>query len=302
MFRSIPLGRLLGIPLYIHPTFLLLPAWVLYFTLFLQHGSPAIALFSLALVLAIFGCVILHELGHAMMARHYGIGTRDITLYPIGGVARLQGMSQQPGREIAIALAGPAVNFAIAVLLTPFALLRLFAVPLLGWEIGGGSVFVALLHFLTLLWVGNIGLLLFNLVPCFPMDGGRVLRALLALRFGLLRATEVAATIGLGVAVLIAGLSVLAGNPMTIILAGFVALAGQAELRALREVLTRREAAAPALPSAPQPVAEAIVLRPDGPPPQELTATFSGVTWDRERGVWVVWRNGLPIAFWTGAQ
>jgi Zn-dependent protease len=297
MFRSIPMGRLLGIPLYIHPTFLLLPAWVLY----VQGGSLGFALFSLAVVLAIFGCVVLHELGHALMARHYGIRTRDITLYPIGGIARLERMSERPGQEIAIALAGPAVNLAIALLLTPFALGGLFVLSAAHWSLAESALGLAV-HFLTVLWMANIGLLLFNLIPCFPMDGGRVLRALLALKLSHLRATEIAANIGLGFAVLIGAISFLTNNPMTIFLALFVALAGQAEVRALREVIARREAARAQGWYAPQPVQPTIILRTDAPPPSQLTPNFSGVTWDRERGVWVEWRNGLPVAFWSGAS
>jgi Zn-dependent protease len=294
MFRSIPLGRLLGIPLYLHPTFLLLPAWVLF-----QGGSLATSLFSLAVVLAIFTCVVLHELGHALMARHYGIGTRDITLYPIGGVARLERMSERPIQEIAIALAGPAVNLAIALLLAPFVLGGLFVLSAGHWGLSSGSALALGVQFLGVLCLANLFLLLFNLVPCFPMDGGRVLRALLALRLGHLRATEIAAGIALVLAVLIGVMSFWTGNPMTVILAVFVALAGQAEVRALREVFVRREAARLQAASVPVAVRPTILLGSSAPPPAELTANFSGVTWDRERRVWVEWRNGLPVAFWS---
>jgi Zn-dependent protease len=297
MFRSIPLGRLAGIPLYIHPTFLLLPAWVL----FAQGSTLAVALFSLALVLAIFGCVVLHELGHALMARHYGIGTRDITLYPIGGIARLERMSERPTEEIAIALAGPAVNLAIALLLAPFGLCGLFILSSAGeLSLGTGSALFIAVQFLTMLWASNIGLLVFNLIPCFPMDGGRVLRALLALKLGHLRATEVAANIALAFALLIGATSFLFNNPMTIVLAVFVALAGQAEVRALRDIAARREERECVAPSPPIQFQPTVLIRRDAPPPAELTPNFSGVTWDRERGVWVEWRNGLPVAFWSG--
>src|SRR6516225_5228716 len=102
MFPSLKLGRYFGIPLYVHSTFLLLPAWVL---LNNRGAGLAAALFSLVLLVTVFACVVLHELGHALMARFFGIGTRDITLYPIGGVARLERMSDKPGEEICIALA-----------------------------------------------------------------------------------------------------------------------------------------------------------------------------------------------------
>src|SRR5258708_1524538 len=117
MFRSWKLGRLFGIPLYIHPTFLLLLA-IAPFTM-APFPGPIGAAFMLAFLLAIFGCIVLHELGHALMARHFGIGTRDITLYPIGGVARLERFNDSPQEELCIALAGPAVNLVIIVLLIP---------------------------------------------------------------------------------------------------------------------------------------------------------------------------------------
>jgi Zn-dependent protease len=235
------------------------------------------------------------------MARHYGIRTRDITLYPIGGVARLERMSERPGQEIAIALAGPAVNLAIALLLTPFALGGLFLLSVAHWSLAESALGLVV-QFLAALWGSNILLLVFNLIPCFPMDGGRVLRALLALKLSHLRATEIAANIGLGFAVLIGAVSFLTNNPMTIILAVFVAVAGQAEVRALREVIARREAARTQGWYAPAAVRPTVVLRTDAPPPTELTPNFSGVTWDRERGIWVEWRNGLPVAFWSGAS
>src|SRR4051812_13293229 len=117
MRMSWKLGRVAGIDVYLHPTFLLIPAYAGMY----QGGAPAIAF-----VLAAFGCVLLHELGHALMARRYGIGTEDITLYPIGGVARLQRMPRSPGAELAIALAGPAVNVAIALVVGAALLLGLF--------------------------------------------------------------------------------------------------------------------------------------------------------------------------------
>src|ERR1700679_2118604 len=110
MFRSWHVGSAFGIPLYIHPTFLLIVPWVLS----QSSGHTAFsAFFSVAVVLTVFACVLLHELGHALMARYFGIGTRDITLYPIGGVARLDSTGNAPHQEVCIALAGPAVNLVI---------------------------------------------------------------------------------------------------------------------------------------------------------------------------------------------
>src|SRR5207249_1137622 len=125
MLRSWKIGSAFGIPVYIHPTFLLAPLLAL-----MGNGatrSLAGAVFVIAMVLALFGCVLLHEFGHALMARCFGIRTRDVTLYPIGGVARLEGMSEKPNEELLIAIAGPAVNVVIAALLTPIAILAIFS-------------------------------------------------------------------------------------------------------------------------------------------------------------------------------
>src|SRR5262249_53668085 len=144
---------------------------------------------------AVFGCVVLHELGHALTARRYGIETRDITLYPIGGVARLERLPQRPLEEFWIAVAGPAVNFVIALVVA-------------GLILGGGMSFsffavdsFANLILLTLLYANGM-LALFNLMPAFPMDGGRVLRALLASHLGQLQATTIAVQIGVAMAVI----------------------------------------------------------------------------------------------------
>jgi Zn-dependent protease len=291
MFRSVRVGKLFGIPLFIHPTFLLLPAWV-------ALTNPGVGLAALAFlmvwVLALFGCVVLHELGHALTARAFGIGTRDITLYPIGGVARLEKMGEKPAQELCIAVAGPAVNLVLALLLTPVALLGFFVAPgeTLSFSPEGGAALLVL-KFLTLLWLSNLGLMLFNLLPCFPMDGGRVLRALLSLGLGTLRATEIAAALGIVLAVLIGGLALFTHNLMTVVLAVFVVVAGQAELRAIRW----REAQKQAQPQA-VPLARPLILNADGPAPQELNADFSGYTWNRDHQVWVLWRQGRPVAFW----
>jgi Zn-dependent protease len=300
MLRSIPLGRLFGIPLYVHPTFLLLPAWVL-----LSHpGGGALTTALLVLgVLTVFGCIVLHELGHALAARHYGIATRDITLYPIGGVARLERMSERPVEELVIALAGPAVNLVIALLLAPAVLMGIVLGHGLGLTLSPTMDLLALaLQFLTLVCVSNVVLLVFNLIPAFPMDGGRVLRALLSMGLGHLRATEIAAVVGLVLAVIGIVFALMPPtNLMMALLAGFVILAGQAELRVVRarEAHRRAQQLAPLVEPMRAPT---VVLRADSPPPTGLTPQFSGFTWDQERGVWVAWRNGLPVAFWGPAE
>src|SRR4051812_10357831 len=186
------IGTAFGIPLYLHLTFFLLPLLILWASP--EIGTAGQAAYLFGLVFAVFGCVVLHELGHALAARHYGIATRDITLYPIGGVARLERMSEKPWEEFWIAVAGPAVNVVIAGLLFSFlmfssAIDQVIPLPPLG------------LDFLGHLMLINVVLVLFNLVPAFPMDGGRVLRAMLALRLGHLKATQIAVRVGMILAV-----------------------------------------------------------------------------------------------------
>src|SRR5262245_56226445 len=206
MRMSWKLGRVAGIDVYLHPTFLLVLA--------LPHvvdGGP----FALALVLSAFGCVVLHELGHALMARRFGIETEDITLYPIGGVARLKRMPRAPGAELLIALAGPAVNFAIAA-----ALLGLQGLGLAGSWLDG---------FVEGLVMVNLALGPFNLIPAFPMDGGRVLRAFLSGWLGRARATTIAASIGRALALAFGVYGLLSLNLLHAALAAFIYLAAGSE-------------------------------------------------------------------------
>jgi Zn-dependent protease len=156
----------------------------------------------------------MHEYGHALTARKYGIKTRDITLYPIGGVARLERMPDKPIEELWVALAGPAVNLVIAAVLFGYLVITRSFQPLTGLSMISGSLIERLM-------VVNLWLVGFNLIPAFPMDGGRVLRALLGLRLEYVQATQIAATIGQGIA-LIFGLVGLFGNPFLVFIALFV--------------------------------------------------------------------------------
>jgi Zn-dependent protease len=187
MLRSWRVGSAFGIGIYVHWTFLLLAGLV--FVQKLGQGDIGLAFYSAMLFAGVFTCVILHELGHALMAKVFGIATKDITLYPIGGVARLERMTERPVEELMIALAGPAVNVIIAFVLMSFLFVVGHAIPL-ALEGPSRSVLLSGAGYLLL---ANIILVLFNMVPAFPMDGGRVLRALLAMRLGRLRATEIAA-------------------------------------------------------------------------------------------------------------
>lgn len=219
------IGRWGGISVYIHWTFWLLVAFYL-ISVTADQGLAA-GLVAVMFVLSVFGCVALHEFGHAGAAAYFGIRTLDITLLPIGGVARLQSLPDKPWQELIIALAGPAVNFVIVGVLLPFVLLRHV---LEGISPEG----VAQLSFVEQLLAANLILALFNLLPAFPMDGGRVLRSLLAMRMGHLRATEIAARAGRWMALFFGILGVLYSQFTLILLALFVFLAGTAELFAAR--------------------------------------------------------------------
>ncbi|MCG8422857.1 MAG: site-2 protease family protein [Proteobacteria bacterium] len=209
-----------GIGIFIHWTFTLLLIWV--GMSYALSGAPLPAIIeAIALVLAIFACVILHELGHALTARRYGVGTRDITLLPIGGVARLERIPDRPMQEFCVALAGPAVNVAIAGVL---------AAMLILWHGVGVLTDMGFVEhsLLAKLFYVNILLVVFNLLPAFPMDGGRVLRAVLAMRLDYDRATQIAATIGQGMAIIFATVGVFY-NWFLLFIALFVYIGAQQE-------------------------------------------------------------------------
>lgn len=207
------LGEVSGIGVYMHATFLLLIGWVA-FTYWTQTRTFTGVAAGVGFILALFGCVLLHELGHALTAKKFGIKTRDITLLPIGGVARLERMPDDPKQELWVALAGPAVNVVIAVALFLWLTATGEFKPLNQLSVSGGP-------FLERLMMVNVSLVLFNLLPAFPMDGGRVVRALLAMRMDYTRATQIAAYLGQGMA-LIFGFIGLFSNPFLIFIAFFV--------------------------------------------------------------------------------
>lgn len=219
---SYRLGKVAGIDVNIHVTFTLLIAWVL-LTHWLAGQTLGAAVNGLAFVIAIFGCVLLHELGHALAARRFGIGTRDITLLPIGGVARLERMPEKPLQELWVALAGPAVNVVIAVVLYVWLVMTNQLVPLSQLGVVAGP-------FIERLLVVNMLLVAFNMIPAFPMDGGRCVRALLALRLEYAQATRIAAGVGQVIAVGFAVLG-LFSNPFLLLIGVFVWLGAAQEAR-----------------------------------------------------------------------
>ncbi|MFO0798831.1 MAG: M50 family metallopeptidase [Gemmataceae bacterium] len=277
MFGSLRLGKFFGIDTYVHGTFWLLPLFVLVGGV--AGGDLSAAAGEVLFLFALFGCVALHEVGHALAARYYGVRTRDITLYPMGGVASLERIPEKPGQEVVIALAGPAVNLAIAG--------GIFA-GLLGGAVAFPGAFDASLDpldgFVVNLMKANVWLLLFNLIPAFPMDGGRVLRAVLATGMTRLDATRAAVGVGSVLAVVGGVYGLLVGHFMLTFVAVVVFLLGHAELAAVTAQGSRRRWY--------EPEADSDRVRVVDVRPHEA---FSGWVWDARRRAWVEWRNGVAV-------
>lgn len=232
---SFKIVRLAGIDVYIHVTFLLLLGYLAY-TFYAPRQSLDDALQGLVFILAVFGTVVLHELGHALAARRYGIETQDITLLPIGGVARLARIPEEPVQELVVAAAGPLVNVVIAATLLAGILANGGFSPmteLTSHPAGLGGTFA------ERMFMVNVWLVVFNLIPAFPMDGGRILRAFLALAIDYAQATHVAALIGQGIAFLFALAGLFGGNLMLVFVALFVWIgaAGEASVAQMRAAL-----------------------------------------------------------------
>ncbi|MDX2263489.1 MAG: site-2 protease family protein [Hyphomicrobiales bacterium] len=228
MSWSIRLFNLAGAEVRIHLTFFLLLAWIAAF--YYSQGGVDRAIWGVSFISLLFLSVLLHEFGHVYAARMYGIRTKDVTLLPIGGVAALERMPEKPSQEIVVALAGPAVNLVIAIVLwlagAQFNLGEIASIQ--DPQAQREQLRELQSSLLTQVAWANVTLLLFNLIPAFPLDGGRVLRALLALRLGYVRATQTAALIGQIFAVGL-GFVGLFGNPLLVLVAVFVFLAAASE-------------------------------------------------------------------------
>lgn len=223
MSWSIPIGTIRGTVIRIHLTFILFLVWI--GTVHYARGGLPAAFEGVLFICLLFLCVVLHEFGHIVAAQRYGVQTPDVTLLPIGGVARLERIPEEPAQELVVALAGPAVNVVIAVVL--WLLLGGF-VPMESAEVTNPGV-----SMLARLAAVNIFIAVFNLIPAFPMDGGRVLRALLTYRLGYARGTQIAASIGQALAFGL-GLLGLFGNPILLFIALFVYLAASSEASAVQ--------------------------------------------------------------------
>ena len=276
---SFRIGTIAGIRVELHVTFLLFVLWA-GLSQGLLTGDVLGALSGVTLLLSVFGCVLLHELGHAMAARRYGIRTRDIVLLPIGGVARLERMPSRPSQEVVVALAGPAVNLVIAAGLYGF----LTQVP-----IGSAAVAEVLQSLLQV----NVLMLGFNLIPAFPMDGGRVLRALLAMKMPHVRATRFAAGVGQAIALVFAvvGFGVF-HNPMLIFIGLFVFLMAGEE-----QALASARATMTGFPVRSAMITEFETLDASDPLQRAVDLLMSGSQQD-----FPVLENGAPIGILSRAD
>src|SRR5215213_874404 len=219
MLWSLPIATIAGTVVRVHVTFLLFLVWI--GGSYWRMGGREAAIEGVLFIVLLFACVLAHEFGHIFAARRYGIRTPDVTLWPIGGVASLERIPEKPSEELVVALAGPAVNVVIALVL----------VLILGTSLDGAAMTELenpRANMLARIAAANIFLVLFNLIPAFPMDGGRVLRALLAMRRPHAEATRIAGRIGQGAAFVFA-LVGLFTNPMLIVIGLFIYLSASAE-------------------------------------------------------------------------
>lgn len=233
MKANLNLGSVYGIKIKVHWTFLFLILWIVFDEL-KRGGTIDSVLFNIGFVLAVFLCVVLHELGHALTAKHFGYNTKKITLLPIGGMASLDKIPTSPKQEFLVVIAGPMVNIIIAAIL-------FFIVPVnqllhqnLSENLETLKIF-NLQNFLLYLLIVNIGLVIFNLIPAFPMDGGRILRAALAIKLNRVKATQIASNIGQFIAVLFLLIG-LVYNPFLIFIALFIFLGAFSENKMVHDL------------------------------------------------------------------
>ncbi|MFT5165824.1 MAG: Zn-dependent protease/predicted transcriptional regulator [Saprospiraceae bacterium] len=237
MKGSIKVATMFGIPVKVHWSFSLLILYILYIGYSSGLVWSSIACLVL-FVLSLFFCVVLHEYGHALTARKYGVETRDIILSPIGGIARLERLPEKPIQEFYVAIAGPLVNIAIVIVIAPLFIL-IFSNDIV-WGEGFVRSWIPLMdptrpiNILPFLLVGNVMLAGFNLLPAFPMDGGRVFRSLLSIKIGRLRATQVASYLGNFFGIAMIAFGIYGGQIMTSLIGVFVFLLATQEYRMVK--------------------------------------------------------------------
>ena len=295
---SFPIAKVRGIEIRVHLAFALVLIWAALDWGVRQGLGLVGALYGVTFISLLFLCVTLHELGHSLVARRQGMRVHDITLLPIGGVARLEGEPSRPAEELWMALAGPAVNIALAVVLGAI------AIPVLGWRAFGGLDLLwgrlnglSLERMLVDLLGANLGLALFNLLPAFPMDGGRVLRALLAPRMGQLNATRVAARVGQGLAAILGLAGLFTGALNLTLIAMFIFTGAEQEWRG-----TQLKAALKDMPAAGSLVRKGVWLSPYDPLARAIDITLRSdqtdfAVFDRDYLVGVLTRENVTRAF-----
>lgn len=288
MLRPWKIGTFFGVETRVHWSFILLPIYYL-----ISNYKFGLLGAGLAVVLSLFLLffVLLHEFGHVLAARVFKIPTANVTLYPIGGVALMQRQAHSPLEEIVIAVAGPAVNLVLAILLGVIAFASGIPFEADGLLIGLRTF----AQFYSALIQINIALLVFNMMPAFPMDGGRVLRAFFWFFVDLITATRWATYVAIPFALLIALLGILTGSFFAVIIAGLVVLLGRLELYGLRmrlEAKQQQELEVAAFGDAPVPSAANGAWQLDYPAPE---LDFNGYTWDARASGWVEWRSGRPV-------
>lgn len=232
MQGALKIFTLARIPVFVHWSFSLLTFFLLYYGWYAQMDLTSFSIFLL-LFLALFVSVVLHEYGHALTARYYGVSTKDIILLPIGGLARLEKLPEKPRQEFVVAAAGPAVNLIIALILG----------ILLWFEYNGevgrifstrGTLILRWHRVIPMLFVLNLSLAIMNLFPAFPLDGGRMLRATLAIKLGRLKATQIASYIGQGFSMLLVGYGIYRKDFMSMLLGFFLFSMARKEYRLLK--------------------------------------------------------------------
>jgi len=289
MLRSWKIARAFGVDIFVHWTFWILPVVFIYAT---EAYTPLTATFALV-TLALFAVVIvMHEFGHIFMARVFGIRTKDVILTPLGGMARMERMSESPAEEILISLAGPAVNVVLAMVFFLLVMLLIGPTTLLQMSQSGPHAVASWQDLLVALLGVNVLMGAFNMLPAFPMDGGRVFRAILASITTRVRATTVAVYVGTVVIGLV-GLYLFATkkSPLALPLAIFIAFIGHMELMMVKRTdhMRRRAAYVRRMQADACDAVEVIV---PGLPPEP---GFSGYSWNARAGAWIEWRDGNPV-------
>ena len=275
MNSSYSMFSIRGIDVRVHITFVLILLWASYFWGTTVESASRGIVFGIAATVLLFACVVLHELGHSVQAQAYGIAVKDITLLPIGGVARLEEIPENPKQELRIAIAGPAVNVVIAIILaivTAITIPEALTSPTSLVDNLDQGTWQALLSYLLF---ANVWLVLFNLIPAFPMDGGRILRSLLAMRLPYQRATQLAATVAQVMALLLGALGLFTGNFFMIFIAIFVWFgAGQENSYAQNRVVLSGVTVSQAMTAAP------VFLAKDDPIQRAIEATLTSAQAD----------------------